>query len=124
MEKRSAFLDRLREVIRVNQLSYRTETTYINWMYRYIVFFGKRHPKEMGGREIEVFLTSLAVERKVSASTQNQALNALVFLYKQVLKVPLDDFDFGMPLPERDYLWCLAGKKSSWFFQTLMGNLN
>jgi len=92
--KHSAFLDHVREVIRCNQFSYSTEKTYVNWIYRFIVFHNKRHPNEMGGKEIADFLTNLAVERKVSASTQNQALNALVFLYKKVIKIPLDNFDF------------------------------
>ena len=92
--KRSKFLDHVRKVIRTNHFSYSTEKTYISWIYRFIIFHDKRHPNEMGGKEIEDFLSNLAVERKVSASTQNQALNALVFLYKKVLKVPLDDFDF------------------------------
>jgi integron integrase len=92
--KGSKLLDHVREVIRTHHFSYSTEKTYINWIYRYIIFNNKRHPKEMGGQEIADFLTNLAVERKVSASTQNQALNALVFLYRKVLKIPLDDFDF------------------------------
>jgi len=92
--KGSKFLDHVREVIRINHFSYSTEKTYIGWIYRFIIFHNKRHPEEMGGKEIAEFLTYLAVERKVSASTQNQALNALVFLHKKVLKIPLDDFDF------------------------------
>jgi integron integrase len=92
--KSSKFLDHVREVIRTNHFSYSTEKTYINWIYRFIIFQNKRHPEEMGGQEIAKFLTYLAVDRKVSASTQNQALNALVFLYKKVLKNPLDAFDF------------------------------
>jgi len=92
--KRSQFLDQVREVIRTKQFTYNTEKTYIQWIYRFIIFHHKRHPGEMGGKEISDFLTYLAVERRVSASTQNQALNALVFLYKQVLKIPLDHFDF------------------------------
>ena len=100
--KRSVFLDRVREVIRVNQFSYSTEKSYVAWIYRYIVFHGKRHPLEMGNKEVEAFLTHLAVERKVSASTQNQALNALVFLYKKVLKSPLGDMAFKS---------CRAGKR-------------
>ncbi|TFH27563.1 MAG: integron integrase [Bacteroidia bacterium] len=91
---RSKFLDQVREVIRTNHFSYSTEKTYVGWIYRFIVFHNKRHPGEMGGKEIANFLTHLAVERKVSASTQNQALNALAFLYKKVLKIPLDKFDF------------------------------
>lgn len=92
--KRSKLLDHVREVIRTNQLSYSTEKTYLNWVYRYIIYHNKRHPENLGGNEIAEFLSYLAVNRKVSASTQNQALNALVFLYKKVLKQPLDDFKF------------------------------
>ena len=92
--KRSVFLDKVREVIRTSQFSYSTEKSYVGWIYRYIVFHGKRHPLDMGNKEVEAFLTHLAVERKVSASTQNQALNALVFLYRKVLKNPLEDVVF------------------------------
>jgi integron integrase len=70
--------------------SYKTEKSYVNWIKRYIIFHDKRHPQEMGGREIEEFLTHLAVEGNVAASTQNQALNAILFLYKEVLKQELD----------------------------------
>ena len=94
--KRSVFLNQVGKVIRTNQLSYSTEKVYISWIYRFIVFHERRHPNEMGGKEIGDFLTYLAVERKVSASTQNQALNALVFLYKNVLKIDLDDLDFRL----------------------------
>ena len=87
--KGSKFLDYVREVIRINHFSYSTEKTYVNWIYRFIIFHNKRHPEEMGGKEIADFLTNLVVERRVSASTQNQALNALVFLYKKVLKLKL-----------------------------------
>ncbi len=90
----SKLLDHVGEVIRINHFSYSTEKTYVNWIYRFIIFHNKRHPEEMGGKEIADFLTNLAVERKVSASTQNQALNALVFLYKRVLKIPLEDLEF------------------------------
>jgi len=92
--KGSKFLDHVREVIRTNHFSFSTEKTYINWVYRFIIFHDKRHPEDMGGNEIAEFLTYLAVDRKVSASTQNQALNALVFLYKRVLRVPLDAVNF------------------------------
>ena len=92
--KRSQFLDHVREVIRTNHLSYSTEKTYISCVYRFIIFHNKRHPGEMGGKEISDFLTYLTVVRNVSTSTQNQALNALVFLYKKVLKIPLDNFHF------------------------------
>jgi integrase len=88
------FLDQVREVIRTNQFTYSTEKTYISWIYRFIVFHDKKHPGEMGEKEVADFLTYLAVQKRVSASTQNQALNALVFLYKKVLNIPLRDFNF------------------------------
>jgi len=74
-------------VLRVGHYSYRTEQTYIAWIKRYIVFHGKRHPGDMGKAEIEAFLTYLAVERHVAASTQNQALGAILFLYRSVLGI-------------------------------------
>lgn len=83
--KQSRFLDEVRIEIRRRQLSHSTEKSYVGWIYRYIIYHDKKHPMEMGSREIGIFLTYLAAERKVSASTQNQALNALVFLYKKVL---------------------------------------
>lgn len=82
-------LDQLRERIRVKHYSIRTEESYVQWARRYIIFHGKRHPAEMGKRELEAFLTSLAVERNVSAATQTQALSALLFLYKEVLELDL-----------------------------------
>lgn len=78
-------LDQVRDAIRLKHYSYRTEQTYIGWIRRYIIFHDKQHPKDMGGAEVEAFLTHLAVVRTVSASTQNQALSALLFLYRHVL---------------------------------------
>lgn len=86
-------LDRVRAHIRTLHYSLRTEQTYVHWIKRYILFHGKRHPAEMGAPEVEAFLSSLAVERGVSASTQKQALAALLFLYKETL---------GMDLPWLD----------------------
>lgn len=83
-------LDQVRDAIRVRHYSLRTEEAYVNWVRRFILFHGKRHPKEMGGQEIEAFLTHLAVEGHVAASTQNQALSALLFLYREVLHQELD----------------------------------
>ena len=83
-------LEQVRDVIRLKHYSYKTEKSYINWIKRYILFHNKRHPREMGGKEIEEFLTHLAVEENVAASTQNQALSAILFLYKEVLKQDLD----------------------------------
>ena len=87
----SPFLNSVRDAIRLRHYSIRTEQAYIDWIKRFIWFHNKRHPKEMGEPEVVSFLTHLAVERKVAASTQNQALNALVFLYKAVLDRPLDE---------------------------------
>ncbi len=84
-------LDQLRDAIRLKHYSYRTEQTYVQWVRRFILFHHKRHPQEMGVEEITAFLTSLAVEAQVSASTQNQALSALLFLYRHVLQLPVDE---------------------------------
>jgi Phage integrase, N-terminal SAM-like domain len=81
-------LDRVRDEIRSRHYSRRTEKAYVAWIRRYIFFHGKRHPAEMGAPEITRFLTSLAVDRKVAASTQNQALSALLFLYRDVSGTP------------------------------------
>lgn len=79
------FLDQCREVLRYKQLSYRTEESYVGWIRRFVVWSGKRHPREMGAAEVQAFLTHLAADRNVAAATQNQALNALVFLYREVI---------------------------------------
>lgn len=86
-------LDQLRDRIRTLHYSIRTEEAYTDWARRYILFHKKRHPGEMGAPEVEAFLTYLAVERKVSASTQNQAKAALLFLYKEILRVNLPWLD-------------------------------
>lgn len=80
-------LDQVSEVMRFKHYSIRTETTYREWIRRFILFHGKRHPREMGSVEISRFLSDLAVRGKVAASTQNQAFNALLFLYREVLHV-------------------------------------
>ncbi len=84
-------LDQVRQTIRRKHYSLRTEQAYVDWIRRYIFFHNKRHPAEMGAREMETFLNHLAVEKKVAASTQNQALSALVFLYREVLR---QDFEW------------------------------
>ncbi len=83
--RKPRLLDRVREAIRTRHYSPRTEKAYVAWIRRYIFFHGKRHPAEMGAAEVTRFLTSLAVDRRVAASTQNQALGALLFLYREVL---------------------------------------
>ena len=91
MKKRPPkLLDQVREAIRLKHYSIRTEEAYVNWIKRYIFFHNKRHPKDMGTPEIEAFLTHLAVKRNVAASTQNQALSALLFLYREVLHIDLE----------------------------------
>lgn len=80
-------LDQLRDRIRLKHYSLRTEQAYLQWVKRYILFHGKRHPADLGKEEIESFLTSLAVDRNVAASTQTQALSAILFLYKEVLGI-------------------------------------
>jgi integron integrase len=82
-------LDRVRLAVRARHYSLRTEEAYVAWIRRFILFHGKRHPAEMGEKEINGFLSDLAVQSRVSASTQNQALAALLFLYRHVLEKPL-----------------------------------
>lgn len=80
-------LDRLRDALRLRHYSRRTEDAYVGWVRRYILFHGKRHPLDMGADEINAFLTDLAVNGRVAASTQNQAFHAILFLYRSVLEV-------------------------------------
>lgn len=88
---KSPFLQEVINAIRVLHYSRRTEDTYLHWIKRFIFFHNKRHPSEMGEKEVGRFLTDLAVRQNVSASTQNIALNALVFLYRHVLNRPLSE---------------------------------
>lgn len=85
-------LDRVRLATRTRHYSRRTEQTYVDWVKRFVLFHGKLHPAETGEPEINAFLTHLAVKEHVSASTQNQALSALLFLYRHVLGRELGDF--------------------------------
>ncbi len=92
MDKRpKKLLDQVRDVIRRKHYSRRTERTYVSWIKRYILFHDKRDPRDMGKVGIKAFLSYLATDRKVAASTQNQALNAVLFLYKRVLNIELGD---------------------------------
>lgn len=79
-------LEHVREVIRARHYSFHTEETYVQWIKRFILFHDKRHPQTMGAAEVQQFLTDLAVTQHVAASTQNQVLSALLFLYKEVLR--------------------------------------
>ena len=82
-------LDRARDLIRLKHYSIRTEETYLQWMRDFIFYHNKRHPAEMGAPEVEAYLTHLAVQRNVAPSTQNVAMHAILFLYKQVLDIEL-----------------------------------
>ena len=86
-------LDQVRARIRVKHYSIRTEQAYVDWIKRFIVHFDKRHPRDLGATEVEAFLTHLAVEGQVAASTQNQAKSAILFLYREVLAQELPWLD-------------------------------
>lgn len=89
MDGKPRLLDLVREQIRLRHYSMRTEHAYVQWIRRFILFHGKRHPREMGAPEVEAFLSHLAVQRNVATSTQNQALSAILFLYRDVLNIEL-----------------------------------
>src|SRR5918995_3183774 len=89
MVKPLSLFELVRDRIRTRHLSYRTEKTYLYWIRRFVWFHNHKHPRELGGPDVESFLTSLAVNNKVSASTQNQALAAVLFLYRDALEVDL-----------------------------------
>lgn len=91
--KPARLLDRVRDAIRRRNYSYRTEEAYVHWIRRFIYFSGKRHPNEVGAEGVTAFLSHLASERDVAAATQNQALSALLFLYREVLAQPLPWLD-------------------------------
>lgn len=86
-------LEQVRIAIRARHYSRRTEKAYVSWTRRFVMYHGKRHPAEMGADEVTAFLSHLATERRVSASTQNQALSALLFLYREVLRLELPWLD-------------------------------
>ena len=85
--------DQIRSFMRARRYSLRTEQAYLDWIRRFILFHGKRHPRELGEEEITEFLTNLAAQRHVAASTQNQALSALLFLYQQFFERKLGRLD-------------------------------
>ena len=99
--KSPKLLDLVRETLRTKHYSYRTEQTYVDWIKRFIIFHHKRHPQAMGAEEVQAYITYLANERRLAASTQNQALSAIIFLYKYVLQkeliIPSDILRPGRP---------------------------
>ncbi|MBK8419165.1 integron integrase [Candidatus Villigracilis saccharophilus] len=98
-EKR--LLDQYRDALRIKHYSPRTEGTYIQWVRNYILFHNKRHPKEMGIPEIGQYLTHLATNQQVAASTQNQAFSAILFLYRHILNIQLDELQLAELRPQR-----------------------
>ncbi len=99
--RKKNLLDDIREVMRLRHYSIRTEQTYINWVKRFCVFHKMKHPRKMGIPEIEAFLSHLATHEKIGRSTQNQAFNALLFLYKEVLRIPLEEPINALRAPRR-----------------------
>ena len=97
-------LTRVRTAIRVRHYSRRTEKAYLGWIKRFIFFHGVRHPATMGAPEVRAFLDDLAIRQRVSASTQNQAFSALLFLYRAVLGQPLDGLRDGVRAKTPDHL--------------------
>lgn len=100
----SELLDQTRAMMRLRHYSYKTEKIYVYWMKQYFYFHNLRHPKEMGAAEVEAFLTHLAVKHAVSASTQNQALAAILFLYREVLKINLPWLENFTPAKKSKHL--------------------
>ena len=92
--RQSPFLEQIRAALRTRHYSLSTEKVYLYWIRHFILYAGKRHPKDLGNPEIEQFLSYLAVRRRVSASTQNQALCALIFMYRHVLQMEVDDLKY------------------------------
>src|SRR2546421_9486440 len=89
-QSKPKLLDQVRQLMRLRHYSLRTEEAYVSWIRRYILFNGKRHPRELDEKHVSQFLTDLAINGRVAAATQNQALNALLFLYKEVLQRELE----------------------------------
>ena len=99
--QKKKLLDQYRDALRIKHYSPRTEDTYIQWVRNYILFHNKRHPKEMGIPEIGQYLTHLATKQQVAASTQNQAFSAILFLYRHVLNIQLDELQLAELRPQR-----------------------
>jgi integrase len=104
MDAKPRLLDRVCDHLRKLHYSHRTEQQYLLWIRRFILFHGKRHPADMASREVEDFLTHLAVDRKVSASTQNQARAAILYLYQRVMQVELPWLDGIVKAKQSRYL--------------------
>jgi len=121
MSTKTKLLDRVRNSLRQRNYAYSTEKTYVFWIKDYILFHNKRHPNEMGEREIGEFLTYLAIERKVSPSTQNQALNSIIYLYKYILKKDLGEITKLRPRGSKHLPTVLTQKEVHKIFSLLHG---
>lgn len=110
---RPKLLEQVRNAIRRKHYSLRTEDSYVHWIKRFIYFHGKRHPRDLGEPEVTAFLNYLARERNVASSTQNQALSAVLFLYKEVLVTPLAWLD-GLDRAKRPGAGCAVLSRSRW----------
>jgi integron integrase len=122
MEKKKKLLDLVRDKIRFKHYSYSTERTYIHWIKHYIFFHNKKHPVEMGKEEIEAFLTFLATKKRVSPTTQNQAFNAILFLYKEVLGIDMSEWNIqALRAQERKHIPVVLTKEE---IQKVLENLN
>lgn len=120
-QQQPRLLDLVHNYCRVKHMSPRTEKSYIHWIKRYIHFHNVKHPKLMGTREVEAFLTHLALERNVSASTQNQALNALVFLYDKILLSTIGDLNAARAKKSKRLPVILSREEVVAIFENLSG---
>ena len=122
MQIKKKLLDMVRDKIRFKHYSLSTERTYIHWIKSYIIFHNKKHPIDMGKNEIEEYLSSLAVEKKVSAGTQNQAFSAILFLYKEVLGVDMAEWNVqALRAQERKHIPVVLTKEE---VRKVISNLN
>ena len=121
MQQKPKLLEQVRAVARARHLSHRTEDVYHNFIKRYILFHDKKHPQEMGADEITAFLTYLAVQEKVSASTQNQAFFALLFLYRDVLQIKLPNIEGVIRAKRPEHLPVVFTSTEA---KAVLGNLN
>ncbi|MEM7078000.1 MAG: site-specific integrase [Pseudomonadota bacterium] len=110
-------MDRLRYAIRVKGYSIRTEKAYVRWALRYIRFHKLQHPKDLSGEDVGRFLSHLAVDLNVAPNTQNQALSALLFLYRNVLHVHLEGIDAVRAKKPSDYPLCLLARRCARYFR-------
>ena len=122
MAKKKKLLDAVRDKIRFKHYSLSTERTYLFWIKQYIVFHGKKHPRELGKAEIEEFLTYLATKKRVAPTTQNQAFSALLFLYREVLEIDMGLWNIqALRAKERKHIPVVLTKEE---VKLILGNLN